>query len=149
MKILIDADGCPVTRLAIEIAGEYEIKCVVICDTAHGFEIENVEVITVDKGKDSADFKLVNMVCAGDIIVTQDYGLASMCLSKKGYVINQNGMIYNEQNIDSLLFSRYASKKARDAKKHIKGPKKRLPENDEKFIYQFKKLIEEIKSRSV
>lgn len=149
MKILIDADGCPVMKTAIEIAGEYEIKCVVICDTAHEFEIENVEVITVDKGKDSADFKLVNMVCAGDIIVTQDYGLASMCLSKKGYVINQNGMIYNEQNIDSLLFSRYASKKARDAKKHIKGPKKRTPENDEKFIYQFKKLIEEIKSRSV
>ena len=83
MKIFVDADGCPVTRLTADIAREYGVECIIICDTSHSIEIEFVRTVTVDKGADSADYKIANMISDGDIAVTQDYGLAAMCLGKR------------------------------------------------------------------
>ena len=91
MKLLIDADGCPVTDIAVRTAVKFGIECVIICDTAHSIVREGARTITVDKGADSADLRLVNLVSAGDIAVTQDYGLAAMCLSKNAVVLNQDG----------------------------------------------------------
>ena len=91
MNILIDADGCPVVGITVRTAGNYGLKCTIICDTAHSIHREGAETITVDKGADSADFRLVNLVRTGDIVVTQDYGLAAMCLSRGAAVIDQNG----------------------------------------------------------
>ena len=82
MKILIDADGCPVTKSAIEIGNEFGIESIIFCDTSHQFNIESVTIITVGKGNDSADFALVNKCSAGDIVITQDYGLSAMALAK-------------------------------------------------------------------
>ena len=146
LKIFIDADGCPVTRIVVEIAKKENIECIVVCDTSHSFDFENARTLTVDKGSDSADFKIANMISQNDIVVTQDYGLARMCLSHKACPINQNGMRYTDKNIDSLLMSRYVSKKIRESSKRIKGPKKRNSENDEIFIREFIKLINEIKT---
>ena len=73
MQIFIDADGCPVTKLTVRVAKEKEIPCTIICDTSHMFDIPDVKVITVEKGADSADFRLVNLVQKGDIAVTQDF----------------------------------------------------------------------------
>lgn len=133
MKILIDADGCPVIDITVKIAKENNIKCIILCDTSHTFNYDEIETIVVSKGADSADFKIVNMVQVGDIVITQDYGLATMCLAKKGIPINQDGLVYNDSNIDSLLFSRYISKKVRMAGGRVKGPKKRTEEQDEHF----------------
>ena len=90
MKILIDADGCPVTKSAIEIGNEFGIESIIFCDTSHQFNIESVTIITVGKGNDSADFALVNKCTAGDIVITQDYGLSAMALAKGAIIINQN-----------------------------------------------------------
>lgn len=133
MKILIDADGCPVVDITVKIAKENNVECIILCDTSHTFNYEEVKTIVVSKGADSADFKIVNMVSEGDIVITQDYGLATMCLSRKGIPINQDGMVYNDSNIDSLLFSRYLSKKIRMAGGRLKGPKKRMEEQDKHF----------------
>ena len=133
MKILIDADGCPVVDITVKIAKENNIKCIIFCDTSHAFNYDEIEIIVVSKGADSTDFKIVNMVQDGDIVITQDYGLATMCLAKKGIPINQDGMVYNDSNIDSLLFSRYISKKVRMSGSRVKGPKKRTEEQDEHF----------------
>ena len=141
MKVFIDADGCPVIDITIKIAKENDIECILITDTAHIFNKYDVEVITVSKGADSVDFKLVNMVQRGDIVVTQDYGLAAMCLAKKAFPINQNGVIYTNENIDSLLFTRYLSKKIRMAGGRTKGPHKREKNNDEAYAEALKKLI--------
>lgn len=143
MKLLIDADACPVIDVAVGIAREYGLECVLICDTAHSLEREGCETVTVDKGADSADFKLVNMVGAGDIIVTQDYGLAAMCLSRHGRAINQNGLVYDDKNIESLLFTRFVGKKVREAGGRTKGPKKRTREQDEAFERSFRRLVAE------
>lgn len=147
MKILIDADGCPVVDLTIKVANILRIKIIIMCDTSHIINKDNVEVVVLSKGADSVDFAIVNKVDKGDIVVTQDYGLAAMVLSKGGHPINQNGLIYNNENIDRLLFTRHVSKKIRNSGGKIKGPKKRQKEDNSKFeenlTYLCKKLIKE------
>ncbi len=140
MKILIDADGCPVGDISIDVAKEYNMECVILCDTAHFFERSGASTITVSKGPDRVDFKLVNVLQKGDIVVTQDYGLAAMCLAREAFAINQNGLIYDSFNIDSLLNSRYNAKKVRAAGGRIKGPSKRRPEQDKEFRNSLCKL---------
>jgi len=125
MTIFIDADGCPVVDITVRLAAKAKVDCVIICDTAHIFEKPGAKTITVSKGNDSVDFTLVNMIAKGDIVVTQDYGLAAMCLARGAVPINQNGMIYNDSNIDSLLMQRYTAKKIRMAGGRLKGPAKR------------------------
>ena len=141
MKILIDADGCPVIKQATQIAKESNIEVVIFCDTSHIINSDYAQIITVSKGADSVDFALVNEVKSGDIVVTQDYGLAAMVLSKGGKAITQNGMIISDSNLGLLLTSRYESKKARMSGAHLKGPKKRTAQNDEEFIKSFKSLL--------
>lgn len=143
MKVFIDADGCPVVDETVALCKKYSMECMIICDTAHVFNKDGAETVVVEKGADSADFRLVNMLSKGDLAVTQDYGLAAMCLARGAVPISQNGLIYNEKNIDELLFSRFVSKKIRRAGGRLKGPSKRTPEQDEKFIYTLEKLLKE------
>lgn len=143
MKILIDGDGCPVTGIAVKTARTFGINAVIYCDTSHDMHAFEAEVVTVSKGADSADFALVNDARRGDIVITQDYGLAAMALAKNAIPITQNGMIINEWNIDSLLMSRHAAKAARRAGKRLKGPAKRTKEQNKDFE---KALLSVIKS---
>ena len=145
MKILIDADGCPVVDITVKIGIDYNIPITIMCDTSRIINKIGVETIVLSKGSDSVDFALVNKVNKGDIIVTQDYGLAAMVLSKGGYPINQNGMVYTNENIDQLLFTRYISKKIRNAGQRTKGPRKRTKEDDIKFKNSLISLIDKIR----
>lgn len=133
VKILIDADGCPVVDITVRIARAHNIDCFILCDTSHVFEKDGATTLTFSKGADSVDFALVNRTSAGDIVITQDYGLAAMCLSKNAVVINQNGMEYTADNMDALLLARHTAKKIRNAGGRLKGPKKRVAGQDEKF----------------
>lgn len=133
MKIYIDADGCPVVRNTLKIAGKFNIPCVIICDTAHQIEHGGAETIVVEKGADSVDFRLVNLIQKGDIAITQDYGLAAMCLSKQAVVLNQNGKEYTNDNISGLLEFRAVSKKIRQNGGRLKGMPKRSGEQDMAF----------------
>ena len=144
MTVFIDADGCPVVDITIKIAIENNIECIIICDTSHEFNKSGAKTLVVEKGADSADFKIVNCVKAGDIVVTQDYGLAAMCLSRKAIPVSQNGMIYTDKNIDQLLFTRYISKKVRNAGGRLKGPSKRTAEQDKAFKSALCKLINRV-----
>ena len=140
MKILIDADGCPVVKQTIDIAKEKQIEVVVFCDTSHIISSDYAKTVTVSKGADSVDFALVNQVSRGDIVVTQDYGLSAMVLSKGGKPITQNGLIINDSNLTVLLATRHESKKARMSGAHLKGPKKRTNENDKAYNEILNKL---------
>lgn len=141
MKILVDADGCPVVDIAVSVAKENKIECILICDTSHFFQREGVLTITVSKGADSVDFALVNMVEPGDIVITQDYGLAAMCLAKKALPLSQNGMIYHAGNIDGLLMARHTAKKIRNAGGRLKGHSKRTHDQDLAFEKALNQLI--------
>lgn len=142
MRILIDADGCPVVDLTVKLAKKYGIECTILCDTSHEFNRDGAKTVVVEKGADSVDFKIVNLVGEGDIVVTQDYGLAAMCLARKAIPVSQNGMVYTDKNIDQLLFTRYVSKKIRNAGGRMKGPSKRTPEQDKAFESVLEKLIQ-------
>lgn len=141
MKIFIDADGCPVVDITVAIAKKNSIGCFIICDTSHEFSKDGAETVVVEKGADSVDFRLVNLVSEGDIVVTQDYGLAAMCLARKAVPLSQNGLVFTDKNIDELLFSRYVSKKIRNAGGRLKGPSKRTEEQDKRFAQVLENLI--------
>jgi uncharacterized protein YaiI (UPF0178 family) len=141
MTILIDADGCPVVNNAIKIASERNIACVIICDISHIFERAGAKTVTVSKGADSVDFVLVNMVKPGDVVVTQDYALAAMCLARRAVPISQDGMVYSDDNIDALLLARHTAKKIRMSGGRLKGPSKRTPEQDAVFEKTLKELL--------
>lgn len=129
--VLIDADGCPVVDLTIRICRACSVPVLILCDTAHRIERDGAMVF--DKGADSVDFALVNRVRSGDVVITQDYGLAAMCLSRRAHVLNQNGLEYTADNIEWLLEQRHHNKKLLRAGKHLKGPAKRTKEQDEAF----------------
>ncbi|MFT8888998.1 MAG: YaiI/YqxD family protein [Ethanoligenens sp.] len=142
MKILIDADGCPVVDITVRIAKKHNVDCLILCDTSHVFEKDGATTLTFSKGADSVDFALVNRVEAGDIVITQDYGLAAMCLSRNALVINQNGMAYTADNMDALLLARHTARKIRNAGGKLKGPKKRMTGQDEEFVQKLTGLLE-------
>lgn len=145
MRIFIDADGCPVVPITLRVAKEFGIACVIVCDTAHAFaESDGVQVITVSQGADSADFALVNRVAAGDVVITQDYGLAAMCLARRAIPVHQNGSVFTAENIDGLLHDRYAAKKARMAGGRLRGPAKRKPEQNAAFEKTLRAVLQNL-----
>ena len=141
MRILIDADGCPVVNETIKVAHKFNLESIIFCDTSHNFDEKNIKVIVVSKGIDAVDFAILNNIENGDIVITQDYGLASLVLSRNSYAINQSGMVYTNENIGELLYSRYISKKMRNSGARIKGPKKRDKSQDIIFKEKLEKLI--------
>lgn len=142
MKVLIDADGCPVVDIAIRLCRAYGLPCLLLCDTAHEFHREGAQTLVVDKGADSVDYALVNRILAGDIVITQDYGLASICLARGARVLHQDGWEYTRDNIDALLLVRHNSRKLRASGGHMKGPKKRTQGQNEAFESILRQILQ-------
>ena len=133
MKVLIDADACPVVDITVTLCRQFQIPCILLCDTAHACYRDGADTLIFDKGADSVDFALVNRVSTGDIVITQDYGLASMCLGKRARVLHQDGWEYTLDNISGLMEQRHVAKKHRMAGGRIKGPSKRTKQQDIAF----------------
>ncbi len=143
MKILVDADACPVKSIIVRLAKEKKIPVIMLIDTSHILDDGYSQVITVDKGRDSADIRLVNLVESGDIVVTQDFGVAAMALAKGARAVNQNGMIYDDSNMDRLLFERALGQEVRRAGGRTGKIKKRTRTNDEAFEHVFRMMLAE------
>ena len=143
MKVLIDADACPVTDIAVGICRKFGIQCILLCDTAHAMHRDGAETLIFDKGADSVDFALVNRVEAADVVITQDYGLASMCLARRAMVLHQDGWAYTEDNIQALLEQRHAARRFRAAGGRTKGPSKRTQEQNDAFSQAFRALLQQ------
>ena len=104
-------------------------------------------IIAVGAGTDAVDLALINMCKQGDIVVTQDYGVAALALGKGVRAIHQSGRWYTDDNIDAMLMERHMAKKARrSAKNHLKGPSKRTKEDDMRFAESFERMIQEAKN---
>lgn len=125
------------------VAKKYQVPVTLLCDTNHVLSSDYSEVMIVGAGADAVDFKLISLCQLGDIVVTQDYGVAAMALSKKAYGIHQSGKWYTDENIDQMLMERHLAKKARrgNSKNHLKGPRKRTTEDDQRFEESFDKLV--------
>jgi len=143
MHIFVDADACPVVAIVENIAKKYKVPVTLLCDTNHVLQSDYSEVIVVGAGADAVDYKLISLCHKGDIVVSQDYGVAAMALGKKAYAIHQSGKWYTDANIDQMLMERHLNKKARRSshKNHLKGPRKRTEEDDVRFAQSFEQLI--------
>ena len=143
MEIYVDADACPVVDIVEKTAIKYQIPVTLLCDTNHVLTSGYSEVIVVGAGADAVDYKLISVCHRGDIVVSQDYGVAAMALGKGAYAIHQSGKWYTDENIDQMLMERHLNKKARRAsqKNHFKGPKKRTGEDDERFEQSFERMV--------
>ena len=142
-RSLIDADACPVVRIAVDCARRHNVPVTLVCDFSHIYDLPDADVVTVEKGADSADYRLVNMIHAGDIVITQDYGLAAMSLARNACVISQNGLVYTDENIGSLLLARHTARKLRNAGMRMKGPSARTRDQDLRFLECLERLLNE------
>ena len=149
MKIIVDADACPVKGIIEVVAKELQIPVIMIIDTSHILTSDYSEIVTVSKALDAVDFAVINRAVKGDLIVTQDYGVAAMALGKGAYAIHQSGKWYTNENIETMLMARHLTKKAvrSNKKNHIKGPKKRTKEDDIHFEVSFRKLCQHCKNQ--
>ena len=142
MNILVDADACPVKDIIVRLAKKRKIPVTMLIDTSHQHSDGYSKVVTVDKQADSVDFALMGLLARDDIVITQDFGLAAMVLGKGARAVNQNGMLYTDDNIDQLLMERYIGAKVRRSGGRTKGPAKRTKEDNERFKATFEKLLE-------
>lgn len=142
MKVLIDADACPVTGIAVNLCKKHSVPCILLCDTAHTIYKDGAEILVFDKGSDSVDFALVNRTAPGDIVITQDYGLASMCLGRSVRVLHQDGWEYTLDNISGLMEQRHIAKKHRMSGGRMKGPSKRTKQQDAAFERALQQLLQ-------
>ncbi len=133
MTIYVDADACPVKEIIVQVAREYSLSVVMVLDTSHEWEDGYSQVVTVDRGRDGADIALINRTQKGDLVVTQDYGVAALALGKGASALNQNGLIYSSQNMDRLLFERHLGQKGRRAGGRTGNMRKRSALDDENF----------------
>ena len=144
MTILIDADACPVTRIAESIARRHGLPVILLCDTNHVLTSDYSTVRTIGAGADAVDIALINLCRRGDLVVTQDYGVAALALGKGARAIHQSGRQYTDENIDGLLMERHLAKKARrSGKHHLKGPARRTEEDDRRFAESLERMIRE------
>jgi hypothetical protein len=151
LKIYVDADACPVVDIVEQVAEKNNIPVILLCDTNHVLTSGYSEVKVIGAGADAVDFALVNLCRKSDIVVTQDYGLAAMALSKGAYVIHQSGRWYTNDNIDQMLMERHLNKKARmsSGKNHLKGPKKRKSSDDISFRNSLEALITAVMQKEI
>lgn len=141
MRILVDADACPVRHVVIKVAKEHKLPVIMFIDTSHQLDDGYSEVVMVDQQRDSVDIALINRTNSHDIVVTQDYGVAAMALGKGAQAINQNGVIYSPENMDRILLERHISQKIRRSGGRTSGPRKRTRVDDERFEATLRGMI--------
>lgn len=139
-KVLVDADACPVKKIVVEVAKKYHLPVIFYVDTSHVLEDDYAEVMIIGQGRDAVDFALVNNTGQGDIVVTQDYGLAAMVISKNAKAIHPSGLVYTKDNLDRLLFERHMNAKIRRAGGRHSGPRKRNQSDNARFEKAFSSL---------
>lgn len=146
-RIWIDADGCPVVKQTISLAKKYQVPVTLVKN--HGIHLESdyATIISVEVSKDAADFYILPRMDPGDLVITQDNGLAAMVLSKKGRCLDPKGKIITEDQIQFLLHSRHISGKER--RQNQKGPrfKKREDLDDLLFTKALEKILLEMTAR--
>lgn len=142
--ILIDADACPVVREAVEAARQRRLPVTLLCDEHHVLYSDYAQVRHVSSGADAVDIALMNLCRRGDVVLTQDYGVAAMALGRGAYAIHHSGRRYTDDNIELMLMERHMAKKARRAsgKHHLHGPAKFTQEDRRRFCEAFAALLD-------
>lgn len=142
-RVVVDADACPqqVRRIIEAKCRQHNCNLTFVTDLNHVIQPEVGEVITVDQGPDSVDMAIINQTSAGDLVITQDYGLASLALAKRARALHPSGTEYRSETIDFLLMDRHLSAKARRSGERSTRHKKRSNQNNLDFEQQLEKML--------
>ncbi len=122
---------------------KYALPMTLLCDEHHIMYSDYAQVRHISSGAHAVDIALMNLCRRGDVVVTQDYGVAAMALGKGAFAIHHSGKRYTDGNIDQMLMERHLAKKARRAwsKHHLRGPAKFTEEDRQRFSAAFEALI--------
>lgn len=144
-KVIVDADACPRSCLAVlrRLKGSWGYRLLTISSVDH--VIDNAHHITVGQGKDSTDLAVVNQTKSGDIVVTQDWGLAALVLGKGAHVISPSGRVFTDANIDFLLEERSLKARYRRAGGRTRGPSARTRRDDQRFEKNLVELLTQVR----
>ena len=122
--VYVDADACPVRQDTARLAGRRGIATILVGNTSQALPgVANAQVVTVDDRPDAADFEIVSRVASGDIVVTDDIGLACMALPKGARCLSSRGKVFDEHNIGFLMASRHVGQQIRASGGRTKGPR--------------------------
>lgn len=141
MRIIVDADACPSLQSIASLAHTYNLDCHLFCDHTHFLQVEYAHLHYISQGFQMVDIAISNFIEVNDILITQDYGLACIALSKKAKAINPNGIIYTNQNIDNLLEQKYINSENRKKNIRTKNIAKRTKETNQKFLLELENMI--------
>lgn len=141
-RVIVDADACPRNCMAILRQEQQNFDYNLITVASFNHQIDNVEHIVVGNEPDAADMTIVNQVKSGDLVVTQDWGLAALVLAKGGLALAPTGRIYDNQRIGFMLEERSLKAKIRRAGGRTKGASVRNQQDDRKFRQSLIKLLQ-------
>jgi hypothetical protein len=142
IKIVVDGDACPVKKEIADVARSFGVPVLMVSSFDHVLQAEEgVAVVQVDRGADSADLYIANHIAAGDIVVTQDYGLAALALGKRCKVLSSRGQEYEDSKMDFMLEGRHARAVERRRGHYSKGPKAITAEEKNLFQHKLTKLL--------
>lgn len=141
-KIIVDADACPVKPEIVQAAADQGIPVLMVASFDHRLNpIEGVEIVQVDSFSQSVDLYIANHINAGDVLITQDFGLAALALGKKAVVLSNRGQLYSNDMIDFLLERSHDQAKQRRGGKYAKGPKAFSKEDRYNFLQSLTKVL--------
>lgn len=142
MRIIVDADACPGKNIIEDVAKSYRLEVIMFCDINHILNSNYSSIKYVDSGFQSVDMYVVNEAKKEDIVITQDYGVATIVLGKGSNAISPKGKIYSNDNIDRMLFERHMHSKLRKSGVKVSNSKKRTHDDDERLRNNLIKIIE-------
>jgi len=149
LRIIVDGDACPVKTEIIETAKIFAVPVCMVASFDHRLpQVDGVEMVQVDRSSQSADMFIANKVKAGDVVITQDFGLACLAIAKHAYTLSFRGETYTEHNIDYLLERRAEFAKRRRQGMRSKGPRPLTDEDRKKFQQNLTKLLSEKQEKS-
>jgi uncharacterized protein YaiI (UPF0178 family) len=141
IRIFVDADACPVKQEIVQAGTGFHVDIYFIASYAHQSESHSGNWIYVDSFKDQVDFYIYKHVRKGDIVVTQDMGLASLLVKQGVRVLSPRGTILRDEQMDTILYNRYMSAKLRRNGTYTKGPKAFSAEDRKRFLQELKKIL--------
>ena len=148
MRILVDADACPVKDEIYRVAGRYEIPVTVVSNQRMRVPDEQgIELVVVDDGFDAADDWIVERAGPGDVVISSDIPLASRCLEKGAQVLGPKGRDYTEENIGDALASRELQSHLRDMGTLTGGPAPFQNRDRSRFLHRLDEIIQALRRK--
>ncbi len=144
LTIYIDGDSFPnsLKRILVSAVIRLNLSMVVVSNQLTSIDTsDQITHIIVPEGPDQADDRIVDMVKKDDLVITADIPLADRVISKKAYVIDHRGGVFNEANIAGLLATRRIMESMRESGVQTPGPEPFSSKHSQGFANQLNNFL--------